>query len=123
MTTTLAIPDEQAGARLDAALAALLPQQSRSQIQRLIKDGKVQVAGVRAEKVKASLPVEAQQEVVVDVPPPAPTAAQPQALPLDIVYEDADSWSSTRRPAWSSTPPPATPTGRWSTPCCTTSTI
>jgi 23S rRNA pseudouridine1911/1915/1917 synthase len=28
--------------------------------------------------------------VIVDVPPPAPAAAQPQALPLDIVYEDAD---------------------------------
>ena len=90
VTLTLAIPEEQAGARLDAALAALLPQQSRSQIQRLIKDGKVQVAGVRPEKVKASLPVEAQQEVVVDVPAPTPAAAQPQALPLDIVYEDAD---------------------------------
>ncbi len=90
MTLTLAIPDEQAGARLDAALAALLPQQSRSQIQRLIKDGKVQVTGVRPDKVKASLPVDAQQEVVVDVPAPLPAAAQPQPLPLDIVYEDTD---------------------------------
>ena len=87
---TLTIPGEQAGARLDAALAALLPQQSRSQIQRLIKDGRVQIAGVRADKVKASLPVEAGQEVAVDVPPPAPATAEPQALPLAIVYEDAD---------------------------------
>jgi 23S rRNA pseudouridine1911/1915/1917 synthase len=87
---TLTIPDEQAGARLDAVLAALLPQQSRSQIQRLIKDGRVQVAGVRADKVKASLPVEAGQEVAIDMPPPAPAAAVPQALPLDVVYEDGD---------------------------------
>ena len=87
---TLTIPDEQSGARLDAALASLLPQQSRSQIQRLIKDGRVQIAGVRADKVKASLPVEAGQAVTIDVPPPAPAAAEPQALPLDIVYEDAD---------------------------------
>ena len=87
---TLTIPDEQAGARLDAVLAALLPQQSRSQIQRLIKDGRVQVAGVRADKVKASLPVEAGQEVAIDVPPPAPATAVPQALPLDVVYEDGD---------------------------------
>ena len=28
--------------------------------------------------------------MVVDVPAPTPAAAQPQALPLDIVYEDAD---------------------------------
>jgi 23S rRNA pseudouridine1911/1915/1917 synthase len=87
---TLTIPDEQAGARLDAVLAALLPQQSRSQIQRLIKDGRVHVAGVRADKVKASLPVEAGQEVAIDMPPPAPAAAVPQALPLDVVYEDGD---------------------------------
>jgi 23S rRNA pseudouridine1911/1915/1917 synthase len=87
---TLTIPDEQAGARLDAALAALLPQQSRSQIQRLIKDGRVRIAGVRAEKVKASLAVEAGQAVDVDVPPPAPATTAAQALPLDIVYEDAD---------------------------------
>ncbi|HET9704640.1 MAG TPA: S4 domain-containing protein, partial [Vicinamibacterales bacterium] len=90
MTLTLAIPEEHAGSRLDAALAALLPQQSRAQIQRLIKDGKVQVSGIRPEKIKASLPVEARQEVVVDVPAPAPAAAQPQPLPLAIVYEDAD---------------------------------
>jgi 23S rRNA pseudouridine1911/1915/1917 synthase len=87
---TLTIPDEQAGARLDSVLATLLPQQSRSQIQRLIKDGRVQVAGVRADKVKASLPVEAGQEVAIDMPPPAPAAAVPQALPLDVVYEDGD---------------------------------
>jgi len=90
VTLTLAIPDEQAGIRLDAALAALLPQQSRSQIQRLIKDGKVQVGGVRPEKIKPSLPVEAQQEITIDVPAPTPAAALPQALPLDIVYEDSD---------------------------------
>ena len=89
-TVTLAIPDEHAGSRLDAALAALLPQQSRSQIQRLIKDGRVQIAGVRPEKIKASLPVEAAQEIQVEVPAPAPATAEPQALPLDIVYEDPD---------------------------------
>ena len=86
MSETLTIPEEHAGTRLDAALAALLPQQSRSQIQRLIKDGRVQVTGVKPEKVKASLPVEAAQEIVVDVPAPAPAAAAPQALPLDVVY-------------------------------------
>jgi 23S rRNA pseudouridine1911/1915/1917 synthase len=90
VSETLTIPDEHAGTRLDAALAALLPQQSRSQIQRLIKDGRVQVTGVKPEKVKASLPVEAAQQVVVDVPAPVAPAATPQALPLVIVYEDHD---------------------------------
>ena len=87
MTLTLAIPEEHAGARLDAALAALLPQQSRAQIQRLIKDGKVQVTGIRPEKIKASLPVEAEQEVVVDVPAPSPPRHS-RSRCRSIVHED-----------------------------------
>jgi 23S rRNA pseudouridine1911/1915/1917 synthase len=86
--TTLVIPDEHAGERLDQALASLLPQQSRSQVQRLIKDGRVAVDG--SADVRASQPVVAGQQVTVDVPPVAPSAAAPQALPLAIVYEDAD---------------------------------
>jgi 23S rRNA pseudouridine1911/1915/1917 synthase len=85
---TLVIPGERAGERLDAVLAALVPQQSRSRIQRLIKDGKVRIAGVR--EVKASLPVEAGQEVELEIPPPAPATAEAQELPLTIVYEDPD---------------------------------
>ena len=38
-SVTIVIGDEHHGQRLDQALAALVPQQSRSQIQRLIKDG------------------------------------------------------------------------------------
>lgn len=87
-THAIVIPEEQAGVRLDAALAALIPQQSRSQIQRLIKEGRVRVAGVR--DVRPSMQVAAGQEVTVDVPPPRPTVATPEAIPLNIVYEDAD---------------------------------
>jgi 23S rRNA pseudouridine1911/1915/1917 synthase len=85
---TLVVPEERAGERLDAMLAALIPQHSRSQIQRLIKDGRVTIAGVRG--IKASLPVEAGQAVQIEIPPPTAAAAAPQPLPLDIVYEDSD---------------------------------
>src|SRR5215208_5022081 len=83
----LAVTDEYAGERLDRFLAAVLPGHSRSQIQRLIKDGLVQV-GPRA--VRANASVRAGDTVIVDVP--APTTAEPAAeeIPLDVAYEDPD---------------------------------
>ena len=41
------VPDDSDGVRLDHFLASVLPDQSRSQIQRLIKDGHVRVDGTR----------------------------------------------------------------------------
>src|SRR5207248_8616954 len=60
---------------------------SRSQIQRLIKDGHVRVGGREA---KANQPVKPGQEIAVDVPAPVEAAPQPEALPLPILYQDAD---------------------------------
>lgn len=87
-SVSVAITEEHNGLRLDQALAALVPQQSRSQIQRLIKDGRVALDGVTATRV--SQPVTAGQSVSIDVPEPSATAAVAQPLPLDIVFEDAD---------------------------------
>jgi 23S rRNA pseudouridine1911/1915/1917 synthase len=85
---TVTITEDHDGQRLDQALAALVPQQSRSQIQRLIKDERVTVDGVTAARV--SQPVATGQTVAIDLPAPAPAAAAPQDLPLDIVFEDVD---------------------------------
>ena len=60
---------------------------SRSQIQRLIKDGAVLVAGRAA---KANQAVKAGQEIAIDVPEPIEAAPAPEALPLPIVYQDQD---------------------------------
>ncbi len=84
----LIVPDEQDGQRLDQVLATLVPQRSRSQLQRLIKDGRVTVDN--QPQVKVSTPVLAGQAIAVDLPAPEPTQTPPQDLPLDIVYEDAD---------------------------------
>jgi 23S rRNA pseudouridine1911/1915/1917 synthase len=83
------VPPETAGLRLDQALAALVPQQSRSQLQRLIKDGRVLVDGTAATRV--STPVKAGARISLDVPAPSShDVPVPQALALDIVYEDPD---------------------------------
>jgi 23S rRNA pseudouridine1911/1915/1917 synthase len=72
---------------LDRFLASVVPGQSRSQIQRLIKDGHVRVGGSPA---KANQPVKAGQQVSVQVPEPADADVRPEDLPLPILYEDHD---------------------------------
>ncbi|MDP9236447.1 MAG: RluA family pseudouridine synthase [Chloroflexota bacterium] len=74
------------GERLDVFIARRLPELTRSRVQRLIDDRGVAVAGQRA---KASLRLDAGAAVTVDVPPPVDPLAQPEAIPLDVLYEDA----------------------------------
>jgi 23S rRNA pseudouridine1911/1915/1917 synthase len=84
---TLVVEAEHDGSRLDTFLTALLPEQSRSQIQRLIKDGRVK--GPLA-SIRASSPVRTGQAYAVEIPAPAAAAPQPEAVPLRIVFEDPD---------------------------------
>jgi 23S rRNA pseudouridine1911/1915/1917 synthase len=88
---------EYDGARLDTFLAALLPDRSRSQIQRLIKDGLVAAVGRglsdparAASALRPSTPVRAGQVFAIELPEPAAPRATPEDLPLAILYEDAD---------------------------------
>lgn len=83
----LIVESEQEGLRLDQFLAAVLPAHSRSQIQRLIKDGKVHAPVTH---LRSSTPVRAGMRITIDIPPPAPTSAEAEDLPLPILYEDAD---------------------------------
>ena len=78
---------EYDGVRLDSFLAALLPDRSRSQLQRLIKEG--HVTGP-VEGLKASLPVKAGQKFHIDLPEAGPARAVAEDLPLTILYEDSD---------------------------------
>jgi len=87
LNITVSVPDDAEGARLDRFLVSVLPQHSRSQIQRLIKDGHVRVG---AREAKANQPVKTGQEIAIDVPAPADAAPLPEALPLPIVYQDRD---------------------------------
>lgn len=45
---------------------------------------------MRRETVKANASIKAGQVFEIDVPPPQPAIPQPQAIPLDILYEDRD---------------------------------
>ncbi|MCB9114737.1 MAG: RluA family pseudouridine synthase [Caldilinea sp.] len=76
------------GQRLDRWLAEQLPDRSRSEIQRWIKEGLVAVDGQIA---RASARLEQGQQIELAIPEIAPPAdLAPEALPLTIVYEDDD---------------------------------
>ncbi|HEU5329199.1 MAG TPA: RluA family pseudouridine synthase [Thermomicrobiales bacterium] len=78
---------DEAGERLDRALAARFADLSRAYIQALIEDGQVTVAGrVR----KASYRLRPGEQIAALIPPPTPSEPEPEAIPLTIVYEDAD---------------------------------
>jgi 23S rRNA pseudouridine1911/1915/1917 synthase len=81
------VEPEQDGLRLDSVLAALMPELSRSRIQRLIKDGQVQ--GDPA-ALRASTQVRAGQTFTVGVPEPVAAAPAPEPLALRILHEDSD---------------------------------
>jgi 23S rRNA pseudouridine1911/1915/1917 synthase len=81
------VDSEHEGTRLDSFLTALLPDQSRSQVQRLIRDGHVTGPG---SGLRPSMPVRTGQSFTIDIPAPVPAAMEPEPLPLRIVYEDDD---------------------------------
>ena len=90
MSLPLIITIEQSahGQRLDKALADSLPERSRSEIQRWIREGRVRVGG---EIAKASLKPAIGEPISIDIPETAQTPTlEPEALTLNIVYEDAD---------------------------------
>jgi 23S rRNA pseudouridine1911/1915/1917 synthase len=83
---TITVPADAEDLRLDRFLVSVLAL-SRSQIQRLIKDGCVLVAGRTA---KSNQAVKPGQAIAIDVPELIDPAPQPEALALPIVYQDRD---------------------------------
>jgi 23S rRNA pseudouridine1911/1915/1917 synthase len=81
------VPAEAAGLRLDAFLARVHADLSRSRLQALIDEGRITVDGASA---KASRKLRGGEAIVVEVPDPVPAAPVPQDLPLRILHEDAD---------------------------------
>jgi len=79
---------DRAGERLDVFVTRRLPELTRSRVRRLIDEGMVTIDGRLP--AKAGAPLEPGQRVHVTLPPPEPLAPAPEAIPLRVVYEDAD---------------------------------
>lgn len=75
-----------AGERLDKIVAARIDSLSRAAVQRLISEGQVRLDGATP---RPSDKVREGQRVEVEIPPPRPTELVPEAMDLDILYEDA----------------------------------
>jgi 23S rRNA pseudouridine1911/1915/1917 synthase len=72
--------------RLDKALAEAT-ELSRERIKGLIAEGAVTVGKTVARS--ASAKVQGEERFAIVLPPPEPLAAEPQDIPLDVVFEDA----------------------------------
>ena len=81
------LTDEDEGVRLDQAIARHAPELSRSQVQRLIKGARVRLSKGRA---KPALAVWAGLEVAIEVPAAPARTATAEAIPLSVLYSDAD---------------------------------
>ncbi|WP_234406763.1 RluA family pseudouridine synthase [Limnothrix sp. PR1529] len=73
--------------RLDRFLAAQWPNLSRSRFQKLIEAGQVQVNDAPCTNKHGE--VKSGDRIVVTIPPDRPLSLEPQAIPLDILYEDS----------------------------------
>jgi 23S rRNA pseudouridine1911/1915/1917 synthase len=85
---TVTIAADEAGGRLDRVLAAHMPTLSRSRLKALILDGQVTIA-TRTIRDPAA-PVNSGDIVSVTLPVPQPPEPKGEAIPLNIVYEDAE---------------------------------
>lgn len=81
------VPNLQAGARADVALAAIWPDFSRARIQRWIRDGYIAVDG---RTLRPRDPVAAGAKVVLNAPTEPAIGDQPESIPLQVVFQDSD---------------------------------
>lgn len=75
------------GQRLDKFLAARYPAVSRGTLQRLMEEGHIRVDGRAAKPTHSP---RAGEVVEVHFPEAKPAEARPEAMPLDILFEDKD---------------------------------
>ena len=78
---------EDADSRIDRYLAQQMPDQSRSFLQKLIREEQITVNG---RPVKANYRLQPEDQVLIIVPDPQLPDILPENIPLDILYEDSD---------------------------------
>jgi len=84
---TAQVDESCAGARLDKALAGLVPTLSRERLKALILEGRVSSkSGICVSN--PALKVSEGQSYQLSIPPATPAEALPQDIPLSIVFED-----------------------------------
>ncbi len=82
----LDVPEDAAGVRLDAFLAARHPDQSRSVWKRIIEDGRVDVDGRAADK--PGLVLKSGMAITATIPEAEPSHLVGENIPIPILFED-----------------------------------
>ncbi|HEY9642527.1 MAG TPA: S4 domain-containing protein, partial [Coleofasciculaceae cyanobacterium] len=86
MSHEISLQVEQDAERIDRYLAVQVPDLSRSRIQKLIEQGQIQVNGQVCPSKKEL--VQAGDCIAITIPDAEPLDLQPEAMPLQILYED-----------------------------------
>lgn len=86
-TFVFIIAEEMENERIDSCISMLIDSLSRSYIQKMIKEGRVQVNGV---PVKSSYRVKTDDEVHFELPKSVEPDIVAENIPLDVLYEDKD---------------------------------
>lgn len=84
---TFLVTQMDQGLRIDKFLSEKLPDITRSSVQRLLEGGNIFCNGSNTEK---NYRLRANDLVEVTIPKPVPLQLEPQSIPLEICYEDAD---------------------------------
>ena len=82
----LTVAEEMSGKRLDSVLAGMMPEYSRSFIQKLFENGSITVGGDPCSEKKRK--AAAGDIVEITIPQPERLEGEAEDIPLDIVYED-----------------------------------
>ena len=85
--TELVVGEEEESLRIDRFVADCHPELSRQYVVELIGSGNILVNG---ERIKKNYKLKAGDLVSVDVPEPEEISVEPEDIPLEILYEDAD---------------------------------
>ena len=83
----ICVPESISGQRIDRFLADILDGQSRSYLQKLVKEGRVLVQG---KSVRANYKVVSGESITVEIPDMEEPDVCPENIPLSILYEDED---------------------------------
>src|ERR1700747_319168 len=78
---------EEAGERLDRVVTSHCPELSRTRVQELIEAELILLNGRAA---KGSHRLHGGERIAVDPQPRSPAHAEPESIPLDVIYEDDD---------------------------------
>lgn len=84
---TAAPEEDEIGKRIDVYISSFRDDLSRSQVQKLIENGKITING---KETKNNYKLHKNDIIEIEIPDPEPLDIVPEDIPLDICYEDKD---------------------------------